>query len=79
MISEERMVEENKVLFDKLQKTLDELYPFFDSIQIFCVKHVNNQIGTTRFIDGRGDYYSCYGLVKQWTDDQSLEFKAVTE
>lgn len=61
---------ENDELLKKLVEAIEKLYPYFDSIQIFAVKHVDNKIGTTNFATGKGDFFSRFGLISLWVKEQ---------
>lgn len=71
-MTEEFVNKQNDELDARIKKAIDELEPFFDSIQFFAVRHVNSEIGTVRFSDGRGDFFSRYGYVNLWVKNQKL-------
>jgi hypothetical protein len=71
-MTEDQIEIENNLLQQRVKKCLDELAPHFDSVQIFAVRHVCEEIGTVRVIDGRGDFYSRLGVIKFWIKEQKL-------
>ncbi len=71
-MNEEELVKENDELFAKIKSACDQLFPFFDSIQIFVTKHEGNKMGTSSFIYGTGNFYARYGQIELWTKEQSL-------
>jgi len=66
----------NDELLEKLKKACEELYPHFDAIEIFAIKHENNEVGTSRFNYGIGNFFARYGLIKLWIKNQELEDNA---
>lgn len=43
-----------------------QLSEHFDSVQIFCTRHVNNDVGTVHIHYGAGNFFARYGQIKSW-------------
>jgi hypothetical protein len=56
----------NDKLFEKLKTICDELYPYFDTVQILCTKHEGNGIGTTQMNYGVGNWFARIGQAQDW-------------
>lgn len=69
---DKNQAEFNNVISDEIRKKIDELSVYFDSIQIFGTKHNGEEVGTTRFIFGNGNYYATVGLINLWMEDQTI-------
>ena len=66
----EKYIEElNNEISSKINNFIEEIKPFVDTIQIFCTRHQNDEVGTYRFINGTGNYFARFGQVKQWADN----------
>lgn len=53
----------------KVREALKLLGEYFDSVQIFCTRcEMGVADGTVRLAMGVGNWYSRYGLVKEWTN-----------
>lgn len=61
---------------DLLENQVSVLLSSFDTVQIFCTKHVNGR--TTHFARGGGNWYARYGQVKDWvtTEEARTAFAA---
>lgn len=51
-----------------VQKHLDEMMEYFDSIQIIAVRYDCESEETHRLSKGKGNWYSRYGSVRDWVD-----------
>lgn len=64
----EEMKAQNDALCDKVEKMCKELYPFVDAIHVFFTKHENNEVGTSRYDFGLGNWYARYGQIREWVE-----------
>lgn len=71
MINDEQIDKENDMLQSFMEEKVKELSKYFDSVQLFCTKHENNKIGTTRFTEAAGNYFTRYGQINLWVGAQS--------
>lgn len=58
----------NEELLNKIKKMCEELYPYFDTVQILCTKHEGNDIGTTQMTWGVGNWFARIGQAEDWLD-----------
>ena len=57
----------NDKLLGLVKQHCGALFEHFDSVQILCQKHdQQNSRGTVSFVWGSGNYYARYGQAKQW-------------
>lgn len=71
---EKNLKEFNDAISQEVIDKINELSSYFDSIQIFATRHVDEKLGTTRFVYGTGNWYARYGLTKHWVDTQAFTF-----
>lgn len=64
----EEIDRQNEILIQKIKDLCKEVYPYIDSIRVFITKHENNELGTTRYDYGLGNWYAQYGQVKEWCE-----------
>lgn len=62
----------NDAVSEEVMKKIEELSAYFDSIQIFATRHVDDKIGTTRFVYGAGNWYARFGLASIWIQSQPM-------
>lgn len=68
----EDIEKQNEILTKKIESFCKEVYPYVDSIRIFITKHENNEVGTTRYDYGLGNWYAQYGQIKEWAENVSF-------
>lgn len=52
---------------DRIDKCLDELSEYFDSVQIFATRHeMGSDGGTAGVVRGRGNWFARIGQVSSW-------------
>lgn len=74
-MTKEEIIKNNDELSKKIKDVCKELYPNFDSIQIFATKHDGNEYGTTQISWGLGNFYARYGQIVQWIKTEDLYIK----
>lgn len=50
----------------KLRNHVSQLMEFFDTVQIFVTRHVNNETGTIAAQYGDGNWYARRGQIGDW-------------
>lgn len=59
----------------RVDKALNDLGEFFDSVQIFCTRKESSAGGTVSINKGCGDYFARYGKVKEWLVKEEEVFR----
>lgn len=54
-----------------IETHVNALMEHFDTVQIFCTRHEGKEV-TTSCRSGAGDWYSRYGHIRLWLEDQTL-------
>lgn len=62
----------NDAIAEEVDSKLKELSKYFDSIQVFATRHVDDEYGTTKFVYGRGNWFARYGIVSSWVQSNPL-------
>lgn len=50
----------------RVEKALDSLADFFETVHIFVTRHSSDNEGTVGVTRGSGNWYARYGQVKEW-------------
>ena len=70
-MSDEEINQERDKLYERVKKACEDLAPFFDSVHIFANIHEGTKTGTMRVDYGLGNWYSRYGQISLWADNQN--------
>lgn len=70
-MSEEEKIKQRDILFEKIKKACEDLYPFFDSVHIFANIHEDNKTGTVRTDYGLGNWFARYGQISLWAENSA--------
>jgi hypothetical protein len=60
---EQREADCQMELIDSAFRTLSE---HFDTVAIFCTRHIADDTGTVKWHRGGGNWYARYGHIKSW-------------
>lgn len=56
---------------NRVQKALDDLGEFFDSVHIFCTRHEpGSEGGTVHVSRGCGNWYARFGQASEWVEKE---------
>lgn len=73
------MSAENEHAQKLLEKSVSELGEHFDAVMVFAVRHDGaTDDGTFRAIKGCGNWFSRYGVIKEWIlrEEETSRFRA---
>jgi len=59
-----------------LQAAVGNLAEHFDTVQIFCTRHVSIERSTEQFLAGSGNLYARFGQVKQWVIEEEARVRS---
>jgi hypothetical protein len=65
----EEIEKQTKIVVEKVENFCKDIYPHVDSVRVFITKHENNELGTTRYDYGLGNWYAQYGQIKEWSEN----------
>ena len=69
----EKQAEEiNEIILNKVKDFCKDMFPFVDSVHVFCSKHESNDIGTSQMNYGLGNYFARYGQITQWVQNEGI-------
>lgn len=68
--------EQRQADIDMLKRHCEQLSEHFDTVQIFCTRHMPAELDGTRTLNyGSGNWYARYGQVRCWTLEHDEEHR----